>query len=226
SYIPWKGYFDLINLVDEFILYDVVQYTRRDWRNRNKIKTAQGSQWLTIPVKAKGNYLATIEQIEVENHEWPNSHWGALCTNYARAKHFDDYFDLFSECYAQATETHLSLVNERFTRMICDILGIEARITTARDYRTEGDKNQRLVNLCKQVGAEVYYSGPAAKDYLDVDHFEREGLEVVWMDYSGYPEYDQLFPPFDHFVSIVDLIFNEGSEAPRYMKSFERCLTR
>jgi hypothetical protein len=226
SYIPWKGYFDLINLVDEFILYDVVQYTRRDWRNRNKIKTAQGSQWLTIPVKAKGNFLAPIEQIEVESQEWRNSHWGALRTNYARAEHFDDYVDRFAECYAQATESHLSLINGRFTRLICDILGIETRITAARDYDTEGNKNQRLVNLCKQVGADVYYSGPAAKDYLDVDLFQREGIQVVWMDYSGYPEYDQLFPPFDHFVTILDLIFNEGPDAPRYMKSFEHCLTR
>lgn len=222
SYIPWKGYFDLINMVDEFILYDTVQYTRRDWRNRNKIKTPRGAQWLTIPVKSKGNYLARIEEIEVENTDWRVSHWGAILTNYARAEHFDLYRRIFEECYMSATDSHLSAINEKFIRLICDVLGIKTRITSARQYDNEGDKNWRLINLCKQVGARVYLSGPAARDYLDEGLFEQEGLEVVWMDYSGYPEYEQLFPPFDHYVSVLDLIFNEGAEAPLYMKSFPR----
>ncbi|HEY9870426.1 MAG TPA: WbqC family protein [Candidatus Obscuribacterales bacterium] len=226
SYIPWKGYFDLINMVDEFILYDTVQYTRRDWRNRNKIKTPRGAQWLTIPVKTKGNFGAKIQEIEVEGPDWGGSHWGAICTNYAKAKHFGDYRAAFEQCYLRATDRYLSAINEKFIRLICNILGIETRITSASQYASEGDRNWRLINLCKQVGAEVYYSGPAAKSYMDVALFEQEGIEVVWMDYSGYPEYEQLFPPFDHHVSVLDLIFNQGADAPRYMKSFERCLAR
>src|SRR4029450_3776181 len=199
SYIPWKGYFDLINQVDEFILYDIVQYTRRAWRNRNKIKTPHGAHWLTIPVKTKGNFLASIDEIEIENPEWGASHWGAICTNYARAKHFGEYRQRFEAFYLNAPESHLSVVNEKLIRLICDILGINTKITRARQYRNEGHKNRRLLNLCKEGGAETYCSGPAAKDYLDVDLFRQEGVEVVWMDYSGYREYDQLFPPFDHY---------------------------
>jgi len=226
SYIPWKGYFDLVNLVDEFIFYDIVQYTRRDWRNRNKIKTPRGAEWLTIPVRSKGNYFAKIDEIEIEDPKWGASHWGAICTNYASAKHFKDYKERFESCYLHTPEVRLSLVNQKFIHLICDILRIQTRITNASDYRDEGERNWRLLSLCKQTGAEIYYSGPAAKSYLDVDLFRREGVEVVWIDYSDYPEYNQLFPPFDHHVTVLDLIFNEGPDAQRYMKSFQHCPTR
>jgi hypothetical protein len=221
NYIPWKGYFDLINLVDEFILYDGVQYTRRDWRNRNRIKTPQGLMWLTIPVKVKGRYHQKIRETEISDPGWSDKHWQSIIHNYSRAEYFDTYRDLFEELYLDQKERYLSNVNYRFLAAICEILGVHTRLSWSRDYHiVEEDKTERLIGLCKQAGATEYLSGPAAKAYVDEQLFEDEGIVLRYMDYSGYPEYHQLFPPFEHSVSIVDLIFNEGPNAPKYMRSF------
>ncbi len=221
NYIPWKGYFDLMNLVDEFILYDDVQYTRRDWRNRNKIKTPRGLRWLTIPVRVKGRYYQKVRETEVSDLGWGETHWQSIVHNYSRAGHFDTYRDLFEELYLGQSESFLSRINYRFLTAICRLLGIRTKLAWSMDYAiTEGEKTERLVDLCKQAGATEYLSGPAAKAYMKEGLFEDEGIALRYMDYSGYPEYNQLFPPFEHGVSIVDLIFNEGPDAPRYMRSF------
>ncbi len=220
NYIPWRGYFDLINSVDEFILYDDMQYTRRDWRNRNIIKTPSGPSWLTIPVQVKGKYLQTIKDTMVADDKWAGDHWRSIVHNYAKAAHFQDYKQAFEELYLGAPETHLSQVNYRFIRAICSLLGINTTISWSMDYQLSGDKTERLVNLCKQAGGTKYISGPAAQAYLDEDLFEHEGISVAYMDYSGYREYSQLYTPFLSQVSIVDLIFNQGPGASSYLKSF------
>ncbi len=220
AYIPWKGYFDLINLVDEFVIYDSVQYTRRSWRNRNRIKTPNGTRWLTVPVRSKGNYLAKIEEIEVLDPSWASSHWSALSSSYSRAPYYGKYKSQVAPLYLQNEELRLSSINQKLIRAICQMLGIETRITVDRNYELTGDRNWRLINICKQVGATVYYSGPTARCYIDEELFRQEGIEVVWMDYSGYPEYNQLYEPFDHYVTVLDLLFNTGPEARAYMKSF------
>jgi hypothetical protein len=219
NYIPWKGYFDLINSADEFILYDDVQYTRRDWRNRNTIKSPKGSTWLTIPVQVKGKYLQKIKDIVVADDKWSHDHWQSIVHCYAKARYFRDYNDLFGELYQQP-EDNLSRINYRFIAAICQILGIRTTISWSMDFELIGDKTERLVGLCLQAGATNYLSGPAARAYLDEAAFTSKGIEVSYMDYSGYPEYGQLYPPFQSKVSVVDLIFNEGPNAPRYMMSF------
>ena len=222
-YIPWKGYFDLINSVDEFILYDDLQYTRRDWRNRNRIKTQNGPIWLTIPVKVKGRFHQKIRDTVVHDGKWSDRHWKAICLNYSRAPYFEAtryvFQDLYEEC---GVETHLSRINFRFLRAIADMLRIQTRITWSMDYDLIGGRNERLVHLCRQAGASEYLSGPAAKSYLDETGFLDQGIRVRWMNYTGYPEYAQLFdPPFIHEVSIIDLILNKGPEGAReYMLSF------
>lgn len=220
SYIPWKGYFDMINLVDEFILYDCVQFTRRDWRNRNKIKTSRGLEWLTIPVDSKGNFHARIDEMQTTNTSWAKEHWRTLLHNYAKAPCFSEYKDVLENLYGRTESRKLSDVNRAFLEQICELLKIETKISTATDYTLEGDKNMRLINLCLQAGADTYYSGPAAKSYVDEQLFHQHGIKVIWMSYAGYPEYRQLFPPFEHGVSILDLIFNEGKDAHQYMNSF------
>ena len=220
NYIPWKGYFDLINSVDEFILYDDMQYTRRDWRNRNRIKSSKGLIWLTIPVQVKGKYFQKINQTVVANHKWANEHWTSIAHNYSKAKYFSEYGNKFEELYTGAQANLLSQINYDFITAICRMLGIRTTVSWSMDYQLIGDKTERLVNLCKQTRATTYLSGPAAKAYLDEEAFARRGIAVSYMDYSGYPEYDQLYPPFADRVSIVDLIFNEGSNATKYMKSF------
>lgn len=220
NYIPWKGYFDLMNLVDEFILFDDMQYTRRDWRNRNKIKTPNGPMWLTIPVEVKGKYFQKIKETVISDRDWSRKHWKTIVHHYSRAKYFQDCKGLFEELYLGSTQTYLSQINYRFLTAICQLLGIDTKISWSMDYRLVEGKTERLVDLCKQANATEYVSGPTAKGYIDEHLFAEAGIAVSYIDYSGYPEYDQLFPPFEHHVSIIDLIFNAGPDATKYMKSF------
>jgi hypothetical protein len=220
NYIPWRGYFDLINSVDEFILYDDVQYTIRDWRNRNIIKTQNGPRWLTIPVEVKGKYFQKIKDTVISDTTWGRKHWASIIHNYSRAKYFLIYRELFKDLYLRSEDKLLSQINYRFIIAICQILGIRTTISRSMDYNLVGDKTDRLVHLCKQAGATAYVSGPSAKAYLDEDVFRNEGITVAYIDYSGYPEYRQLYPPFEPSVTIIDLIFNEGPSATGYMKSF------
>ena len=220
NYIPWKGYFDLINCVDECILYDDMQYTKRDWRNRNRIKTPNGLLWLTIPVIVKERFFQKIKDTVISDRKWNRKHWKTIVANYSKAAHFTDYRDLFEELYLKSNESYLSEINFKFITAICAVLEIDTIITRSMDYHLCEGKTERLVDLCRQAGAEEYISGPAAKDYIDEELFRREGITLRYMDYSGYPEYLQLYGQFEHSVSIIDLIFNEGADAPHYMKSF------
>jgi hypothetical protein len=221
NYIPWKGYFDLINSVDEFILFDDMQYTRRDWRNRNKIKTAQGLMWLTIPVDVKGKYFQKIKDTKINDVEWQQHHWKAIIHNYSRAPYFHKYKDFFEDLYLNCHDVFLSQVNFRFIEAICRILGIKTKLSWSMDYEIVDGKTERLVKLCKQAGATEYLSGLAAKDYIDSKLFDDENIKLNYADYSGYPEYHQLFQPFEHTVSIIDMIFNQGTNTTKYLKSFQ-----
>jgi hypothetical protein len=218
NYIPWKGYFDLINSVDEFILYDTAQFTKNDWRNRNRIKTPRGVSWLTIPVCH--NFGQTIQETKVSDPSWGPKHWSSLLQNYSDAPHFKAYAPVFESLYRDiAGEEYLSAINFRFMRLVCEIIGIDTPIRWSRDYSLAEGKIERLVDLCRQTGADEYLSGPAAQDYLKEEPFSDAGITLTYMDYSGYPEYRQLYPPFEHRVSILDLIFNEGPAARAYLKS-------
>lgn len=220
NYIPWKGYFDLINSVDEFILFDDMQYTRRDWRNRNRIKTPKGSTWLTIPVNAKGKYHQKICETRISDAQWNELHWLTLRHNYAKSLYFKEYADTFERLYEGATQPTLSQVNYHFLSEICSLLRIQTKLSWSMDYSLEEGKTERLVKLCRQAGASEYLSGPSAQGYIDEQLFSDAGIALHYIDYSNYPEYEQCFPPFDHYVSIIDLIFNTGPEITRYMNSF------
>lgn len=219
NYIPWKGYFDLINLVDEFILYDDMQYTRRDWRNRNKIRTFSGIQWLTIPVEVKGKFLEKIKEIRVADHKWAGKHWKSIQMNYARAPYFKELAPWLEDLYRRAGQKELlSEINYLFLITICNYLGIRTKITWSSDYVLANGKTERLVELVKSAGGSHYLSGPAAKDYIVDEYFDQAGVQLEYMDYTGYPEYPQQFDyPFEHGVSILDLLFNVGEDAPLYI---------
>lgn len=218
NYIPWKGYFDLIGAVDEFILYDDMQFTRRDWRNRNRIKTAAGLQWLTIPVQVKGRYHQTIRETLVSDPDWPAQHWRTLELTYARAPHFDQVAEWLHPLYRAAVQPGLSDINRHFLQAICQRLGIPTVLSDSSRYRLDGEKSERLAAICEQAGATTYVSGPAARDYLDEGVFAARGIVVRWFDYSGYPEYPQMWGAFEHGVSVLDLLFNTGTAAPDYLK--------
>ena len=221
NYIPWKGYFDLIAAVDQFILYDEMQFTRRDWRNRNLIKTPQGTQWLTVPVKVKGKYTQTIRETEIQDPSWAEAHWKTLCANYARAPHFREVSAVLEPLYREHYD-NISDLNRRFIETICDYLGIGTTIFNSWDYSLTEGKSERLADLCRQAGATTYISGPAAREYLDETVFADLGIAVEWFDYGGYPTYPQLWGEFVHGVSIVDLLFNSGANAPEAMKYVQR----
>jgi hypothetical protein len=219
-YIPWKGYFDLINRADEFILYDDMQYNRRAWINRNRIKTPQGTHWLTIPVQVSGRFHQAIKDTQIAQADWNLRHWETIRRFYARAAHFNTYSAFLETLYLQCRETTISRVNEYFLREICALLNISTAISRSEEYCLADGQSERLVDLCRQKSAARYLTGPRAKNYLNEDLFREAGIEVEYMDYSGYPEYPQAHPPFDHAVSVIDLILNTGPEAPRYLKSF------
>ena len=222
NYIPWKGYFDIIGSVDEFVIYDCVQYTKNDWRNRNKIKTPKGTEWITIPCNFSSS-SQKINETKVTNHLWANKHYKTLVQYYSKAKHFKQYETIFKDLYKELeTEEFLSNINYKFIITINKILGIDTKISKCEDFNLVEGQTLRLLQICKDAGANIYLSGPAAKDYLDEGMFEKENIKVEWMNYGGYREYEQLNPPFEHGVSILDLIFNVGDEAPNYMKSFNK----
>jgi hypothetical protein len=217
SYIPWKGYFDLVASVDEFVLFDDAQYTKRDWRNRNRIKTSRGPLWLSIPVAIKGRFEQKIRETLVTDVRWAEKHWRSIRASYARAPFFKHYEAALEALFAGATDERLSHINYRFLSGLCQLLEIRTPITWSMDYQVDGARTTRLINLCRQAGATEYLSGPSARAYLDERECADAGISVFWADYSGYPEYTQLYPPFDHAVSVIDLLVHTGPEARRYM---------
>jgi hypothetical protein len=198
NYIPWKGYFDLINSADEFVIYDDAQYTKNDWRNRNKIKTPQGTKWLSIPVETSGRLTNArlIKETKITDKNWNKKHWTALLSNYSKAKYFKDYKETFEELYLNCNNEYLSEINYCFIRAINDILNMKVKISLSSNYNLSGGQTEKLINICKNLNTSEYISGPAAKNYLDEDLFSQEGIKLTWMDYSGYQEYNSAISSF------------------------------
>jgi len=217
NYIPWKGYFDLINSVDEFILYDDMQFTKGDWRNRNRIKTPKGLQWFTIPVY-RNKLSQKINETKVSDKKWAIKHWNQIKQNYSKAKYFIKYKDIFEELYLTCDEEYLSQINYKFMTAINEVLEIKTKIRFSSEFELVGDQTEKLINICKQCNAHIYISGPAAKNYFDEQLANKENIQVKWMNYENYKEYEQLYPPFEHGVTILDLILN--TDATKFMKSF------
>jgi len=210
NYIPWRGYFDLIAFVDEFIIYDDMQYTKRDWRNRNRIKTSQGLQWMTVPVLVKGRFHQKIRETLIDGTDWAKTHWRALEFNYSAAPHFAEIADWLAPIYLEERHANLSPLNRRLLEAVCGYLGIVTRMTNSWDYELADGKTERLANLSRQAGATEYVSGPSAR------------IRLTWFDYDGYRDYPQLWGAFEPAVSILDLLFNVGAEAPDYLRYCRR----
>lgn len=218
NYIPWKGYFDLIYCVDEFIIYDDMQFTKRDWRNRNKIKTPNGLQWLSVPVLSKGKFHQKINETKINGNQWQKDHWNTLTRNYSRARFFEEISKWLKPLYLERDYSFLSDLNRTFIDAICSYLNIKTKISSSSDYELTGDKTARLANLCKQACGTEYISGPAAKEYIDEGVFKSLGIKLTWFNYSGYKPYHQLWGAFCHDVSILDLLFNCGQDFTKYLK--------
>ena len=217
NFLPWRGYFKLIDSVDEFVIFDTAQYTRRDWRNRNKIKTQDGLFWLSVPVQVKGNYHAKISDMKILENGWKEKHLKSLYGCYHNAPNFHVTFKLIEKIYSDHTNGSLSNLNETFIRKICQYLDITTNIIRDEELPSNDDRNERLLEWSKTRGASIYVSSPAAKSYLDVKKFLTGGVEVEWFDYGEAVKYQQRWGAFVPDLSIVDLLFNLGTKAKLYL---------
>lgn len=219
SYLPWRGYFHQIHEADTFVFYDDVQYDKRGWRNRNRIKTQQGIQWLTIPVNAKGAQVdkTPINDISIcWDEAWNVKHWTALKHAYGKAPYFRQYSPLLEEFYSRRPELLVDFTID-FTVALAKELGIDkTRFIRSSSLNIGGTKTERLLGILQALYATHYISGPSAKNYLEEDQLQAAGVSLEYMIYD-YPEYEQLYPPYDGQVSILDLLFMTGPHAPSYI---------
>jgi len=220
SYIPWRGYFHQIARANIFVFYDDVKYDKNGWRNRNRIKTSSGAQWLTIPVFTHNleTEQTPINKIRIDwATNWSKKHWNAIKTWYARAPFFTEYAPKIQPFYEQRPE-FLSDFTIHTTIALARLLGIQntqfLRSSTLKGIT--GQKTERLIQILTKLGATNYVSGPSARNYIDEEQFRTAGISLEYMTYH-YPEYPQLYPPYDPQVSILDLIFMTGPEALNYI---------
>jgi hypothetical protein len=218
NYIPWRGYFDIIAQVDLFIFHDDLQYTKGDWRNRNKIKTLHGAEWLTVPVGTNQHRL--ICEVGIKNADWQQRHYRRIEASYRSAPYFEAMKGFLESVYLHTVWTNLSELNQTLIKRICgEFLGIKTVFEDSRRHSLKQAKGQRVVELLSKAGATTYLSGLAAKAYLEPGLLETAGIALEWMDYTDYPEYQQLHPPFDGAVSILDMLLTLGPETRSYMKA-------
>lgn len=218
NYIPWKGYFDLIAAADVFVIYDDMQYTRSDWRNRNQIKTRTGMHWLTVPVVMKGRFLQNIRETEIHGTVWSKKHWRTINHNYSKSTYFNEVSDMLESSYMEDHYGSLSAFNTGLIKKICTYLNIKTVIRDSSEFIFSGDKSERVLSIAKSIEADRYITGPSAKAYLDTSIFEKANITVEWFDYSNYPSYPQAWGDFVHNVSIIDLLFHCGPNSKNYMK--------
>lgn len=219
SYMPWRGYFHQIWKADCFIFYDDVQYDARGWRNRNRVKTPHGPRWLTLPVHSKGCQIegTPIRDIRIcRQRPWQAKHWRTLEQSYGRAPFFAEYAPLVHDFYTEPWDYLCDLTTKLTVRLSRALGNHHTRFVRASELGVTGARTDRIVRLLQRVGATHYITGPSAKTYLEEHKLAAAGITVEYMRYD-YPEYPQLYPPFDGQVSILDLLFMTGPKALDYV---------
>jgi len=216
NFLPWRGYFDFIREVDLFIVHDDLQYTKGDWRNRNKIKTRRGAEWITVPVHYQRTAQLIDETLIDYEKPWARKMLNRISESYRQAPYFTDFYPELEDGLTTPTLS-ISDLNVRLIQWICGRLGVRTPLRMSREYRAQGTKTERLIALLHQAGATSYLSGPAAQAYLDPEMFERAGVRLEFKTYD-YAEYPQLYPPFDPAVSVIDLLFMTGPDAQNFLE--------
>lgn len=211
NYIPWKGVFDLISRVDCFVFYDDVQYTSKDWRNRNKIKTANGDLWLSVPVQTKGRRRQLISEAQIETGtNWQEKHFRSIRNSYSRAPFFKQFEYLLEDLYLGREWLSISDLSIQSTMWLAKALDIEVEWHRSSDLGQEGAKDgERVLKICNLLGGNHFINGPSARDFIDESLFVERGVSLEFIDYD-YPQYPQLHGPFVHQVSVLDVLFNCG----------------
>jgi hypothetical protein len=215
NYIPWKGYFDLMAMSDLFVVYDSVQYTKNDWRNRNLVLTAAGPVWLTIPIATAGLPDQPINAATVNDPRWARKHWATISQSLRRRPYFAEFAEEWERCYERCAHHELLHdINVDFINTLARQLAITAPIVDDRAYDLGADTpSGKLVQICQQVGADRYVTGSAGLNYLEVERFHRKGIAIDVIEYDHYPTYSQSSEPFMHGVSVLDLLASVGDAA-------------
>lgn len=213
GYLPWLGFFEQMYRSDVFVIYDDVQYDKEGWRNRNRIKTANGIQWLTIPVSIKFEQHPLIYEVKIDNTtNWRKKHLFSISQNYSKARFFRKYIPIFEEAYSKEWE-YLIDINMNFTLKLAERLGMEnKKVVRSSTLNIEGDRIGRLVKICKLFNADIFYEGISGKNYLDEKYFTEQGVRIEYQNYK-HPVYQQLYGDFIPHLSVVDLLFNCGEES-------------
>ena len=211
QYLPWLGYFDKIDKADVFVLLDSVQFKKNEWQNRNKIKTAQGWQWLTVPVLYR--YPQLIHEVTInDNVNWQHKHRQAMVSNYKRAPYYEMLEDFLEGIFSHSWQS-ISQLNGEVVRRLATILGIDTPIYVASDLgEFPQDPDERLIAITKHFGAGTYLAGMGGRGYMNLDIYDKDGIEVIFQDFK-HPVYTQLFGDFEPFMSVIDLIFNHGDNS-------------
>lgn len=222
SYLPWRGYFDIIRRSDVFVFHDDIQYTKQDWRNRNRIKTPAGLRWITVPVNVPSPHTR-INDVRIDNsRDWAARHRRMIQASYHSAPFFKLYADFLDGVYSQQWES-LSELDCHLTIEICGLLGIDhVEFLKTSELNITGAKTERLLQVCRKLGAQRYLSGPSARSYIEPDAFRESGVELEYMTYD-YPPYPQLHGPFEPFVSVIDLLVHTGPEASAHIWGDMQC---
>lgn len=212
GYLPWLGFFDQMYKSDIFVIYDDVQYDKHGWRNRNRIKTIQGVQWLTVPILIKGQDKPSIKEVLINNKvDWRRTHLKSIKQNYSRAPFFDTYFEIFEEIYSKEWK-YLMDIDMTFTFALMEKLGLTTKVKFSSSLGIIGKNTRRLVDICLYLGASEYLTGDAAKDYLDESLFSQNDIKLQYHQYQ-HPTYNQLYGEFVSHLSIIDLLFNHGKDS-------------
>ena len=211
GYLPWLGFFEQLYKSDVFVIYDDVQYDKNGWRNRNRIKTANGIQWLTVPVTLK--FQDYIKDVHIDNKtNWRKKHISALKLNYAKSPYLKNYIPIFEEAYAREWEMLIDL-DMFFIEKLALAIGIEEKkIIKASDLKIEGGRIDRLMKICKHCGADIFYEGAAGTNYINAEDFASQGIKVEFQDYK-HPVYSQPYGDFVPYMSAIDMLFNCGPES-------------
>lgn len=217
NYLPWKGVFDMIHQVDTFVFLEDVQYTERDWRNRNIIKAKDGEKWITVPIKSSNRRGQLICDVELDSSlDWQRKHFNSFQRNYGKAPFFKKYKWILEDFYLNKKWNKISDFNIYATKLLAKELGISTEFIVSTALNVTGIKDDRLIGILKKLNATHYLSGPAARNYIIPEKFKKEGIELEYIRYE-YPRYKQLYEPFNHYITVLDLMFNCGPDSPYYI---------
>ena len=213
GYLPWLGFFEQMHRSDIFVIYDDVQYDKHSWRNRNKIKTPNGAQWITVPVLIKFNEHTLVNEVKINNDvNWRKKHLFSIRQNYSKAPYYHHYSYIFEEAYEREWEYLIDL-DIHFISKLAEVIGIDTgKITRSSTLGVIGDRIERLIKICKKFNADTFYEGASGKNYIEEEAFSKEGIRVVFQDYR-YPIYDQLYGDFIPYLSGIDLLLNQGEKS-------------